>query len=139
MEANGIDPPRFHFEPANVFHWNPDERLDVVLCLGLLYHVSRPVELLERCSRLDRSARARHEPVLPSGQCAAVRRARRAIPSFDRIRVKLCPTHDAVIDLCACVGYRRAVALRPHFSSWEGCWDFRPGARWASSPPSAPR
>lgn len=133
MGAKGIDSSRFHFEPANVFEWDPNERFDVVLCLGLLYHVARPVELLERCSRLNTDLLVLDTTLsyLP-GSALQVRREPTSEPRASiEYELVLYPTHDAVIDLCACVGYRRTVALRPHFSSWEGCQDFRLGARRA--------
>ena len=43
------------FERKNVFRLAREEKThDVVLCLGLLYHVTQPIELLELCKRLAR-------------------------------------------------------------------------------------
>ena len=43
------------FERKNVLRLGREEKThDVVLCLGLLYHVTQPVELLELCKRLAR-------------------------------------------------------------------------------------
>lgn len=53
FEAKGIDPARWRFEQRNVFdpelreRLGAGERYDVVLCLGLLDHVAKPVELFE--------------------------------------------------------------------------------------------
>src|SRR5437870_4814372 len=37
----------YRFEEASVFEHDFGERFDVVFCLGLLYHVSKPMELFE--------------------------------------------------------------------------------------------
>src|SRR5829696_3161852 len=51
FQAKAIPPERYRFECANVFELDPPEApFDIVLCLGLLYHVSRPVDLIERIS-----------------------------------------------------------------------------------------
>jgi len=47
FEAKGIEPARYRFEQGNVLSHELDERFDVVLCLGLLDHVAKPVELFE--------------------------------------------------------------------------------------------
>src|SRR5204863_10084088 len=47
FEAKTIDPSRYRFELGKSFDHEFTERFDVVLCLGLMYHISKPVELLE--------------------------------------------------------------------------------------------
>jgi SAM-dependent methyltransferase len=47
FEAKQIDPSRFRFERCNLFDFDFRESFDVVLCLGLLERVARPVELFE--------------------------------------------------------------------------------------------
>ncbi len=47
FEAKGIERERYRFEQGNVFSHELIERFDVVLCLGLLDHVAKPVELFE--------------------------------------------------------------------------------------------
>jgi tRNA (mo5U34)-methyltransferase len=44
FEAKGIDPSRYQFELGDFFDCPPGS-FDLVLCLGVLYHVSSPVEL----------------------------------------------------------------------------------------------
>ena len=51
FEAKGTDPSRYRFETGNVFEHELAERFDVVLCLGLLDHVAKPVELFELMTR----------------------------------------------------------------------------------------
>jgi len=52
FEAKGIDPARYRFEQGNIFEHSFNERFDVVLCLGLMYHISKPVELFELMTRV---------------------------------------------------------------------------------------
>jgi tRNA (mo5U34)-methyltransferase len=51
FEAKGIDRARYRFEMANIFEYQPEPRFDIVLCLGLMYHIAKPVELFELMSR----------------------------------------------------------------------------------------
>ena len=44
FEAKGIDPSRYRFEVGN-FLTHPFDQFDLVLCLGVLYHVASPIEL----------------------------------------------------------------------------------------------
>ena len=55
FEAKEIDPSRYEFVVGNLFEmdWSAFGRFDVVLCLGLLYHVNKPVELLERIASVN--------------------------------------------------------------------------------------
>ena len=51
FEAKGIDPDRYRFETENLFDYKTDVDFDVVLCLGLMYHVAKPIELFEIMTR----------------------------------------------------------------------------------------
>jgi len=53
FEAKGIDPARYRFDRANIFEYEIQERFDVVLCLGLLNVVSKPVALFELMSAAE--------------------------------------------------------------------------------------
>lgn len=44
FEAKGVDRSRYQFEVGNFFNY-PLGSFDLVLCLGVLYHISSPVEL----------------------------------------------------------------------------------------------
>jgi SAM-dependent methyltransferase len=132
FEVRGVDPRRYAFREANLFELRPAElgTFDVVLCLGLLYHVSKPMSLMELIDATGASAvvidtsvslapasalEIHHEPV--SDPRAAV----------DYGLVML-PTKQAVVDLVAQFGFRTTV-LKPEFSDWEGSADYRRGER----------
>lgn len=131
FEANGIPRDRYEFRQVNVF--DPGAltgEFDIVLCLGLLYHVSKPIELLERIAALepklllidstlapDRDAllRVSHDPLDDPRMSA----------DYSLVFV---PSAPAVAEMAEAVGYR-CVALRPEFDDWDGCDDFRTGKR----------
>jgi SAM-dependent methyltransferase len=50
--AKRIDPGRYRFEQGNVLTHDFSEGFDVVLCLGLLDHVAKPVALFERIAAI---------------------------------------------------------------------------------------
>jgi SAM-dependent methyltransferase len=132
MEARGIDPARYRFEVANVFAWEPGTSFDVVLCLGLLYHVSKPVELMERCSRWNTDL------LVIDTSLSTMRRSGfdvfQEIPDDPRTSVEsslvLAPSRGAVLEMLRDVGYDADV-LRPGFDSYEGAENYRLGTRRA--------
>jgi tRNA (mo5U34)-methyltransferase len=132
FDVEGIDPARYRFVEADLLaaDWSAWGRFEVVLCLGLLYHVNRPVELFARMAATD----ALHIVVdtalsmLP-GAAFELRREplddpRHAVAS----EVVLWPTRDAVNALATDHGYRTTV-LEPAFEDWEECDDYRDGLR----------
>ncbi len=61
LEAKGVDPSRYQFELGNFFDYPPGS-VDLVLCLGVQYHVSSPVELFDlmAATGAELAARDRH-------------------------------------------------------------------------------
>jgi SAM-dependent methyltransferase len=55
FDAYGVERHRYQFACANFMNFPLEEQppFDLVLCLGVLYHVSKPVELLERISGVN--------------------------------------------------------------------------------------
>jgi SAM-dependent methyltransferase len=133
FEAKEVDPRRYRFEVADVFAWDaPAPPFDIVLCLGLLYHVSKPFELAERIARwntdllvidttLDRRPGASFRVV---GQDVSDPRSSLELP------VALHPTSAAVMRMTAAYGYE-SVMLRPRFTDWTGSERYRDGGRRA--------
>ncbi len=135
FRAKGVDPARYRFMEDNVFEgdlasWGGP--FDVVLCLGLLYHVCKPMELLERISRVSRDVLLidstvyndprnvidlRHEPLDDPRMSADY-------------QLVFLPSPGAVHDMARAVGYT-CLTLAPAFDDWEGCEDFRRGDRYA--------
>jgi ubiquinone/menaquinone biosynthesis C-methylase UbiE len=134
FEAKGVEPSRYRFEMSDVFQLElQDEPFDVVLCFGLLYHVSKPFELMERIAEwnsdilvIDTALDARVDgPYFRVvGQNLSDPRS-----ALDR-PIALHPTSRAVGELVSQYGYRLAM-LRPRFTSWEGSKSYRDGRRRA--------
>jgi SAM-dependent methyltransferase len=134
FDAMGVEPNRYRFQQSDIFHLEPQEEpFDIVLCLGLLYHVSKPFELMERMATwnddllvidtaLDARVRGPYFRVVQQDlddPRSAVDRA-----------VALHPTSAAVARLARQYGYR-CVMLRPRFTSWKGSGSYRAGRRRA--------
>jgi SAM-dependent methyltransferase len=133
FEAKGVDAGRYRFALGDVFDVELDEApFDVVLCLGLLYHVSKPFELMERIAAW-------------SDDLVVIDTTLSTVPGpFFRIVVQdlgdpraavdrpvaLHPTSEAVVGLASQFGFD-TVMLRPRFTSWEGSTPYRDGGRRA--------
>jgi 2-polyprenyl-3-methyl-5-hydroxy-6-metoxy-1,4-benzoquinol methylase len=52
FEVNGIEKSRYQFIQKNIFELKIEDlgQFDIVLCLGLMYHISKPMTLLENIS-----------------------------------------------------------------------------------------
>ena len=134
FDVKQVDPARYRFELADVFELKlSEEPFDIVLCLGLLYHVSKPFELMERIAGwnddllvidtvLDTRAPGSYLRLHPQN----LDDPRHAV---DRA-MALVPTGPAVVSLVEQFGYR-SVALRPHFIDWSGAGCYREGRRRA--------
>jgi SAM-dependent methyltransferase len=132
FEVEGVGAASHRFVEADLLaaDWTPWGRFDVVLCLGLLYHVSRPVELFGRIAATG----ARHVVVdtalshLPGAAFEARREPtddpRNAVASG----LVLWPTRDAVVALAVEFGYSTR-ELEPRFDAWDECDDYRDGSR----------
>lgn len=112
-----------HFSTGDVYDFQPDRRYDVVLNLGLMYHITRPFELVKQsydmCDRVAVFDTVVHrEPfsgfILGTGEHAPEHAA-------TAIGCELHPTYRALIDLAYLVGFREVIELRgePH-PEWAG-------------------
>jgi len=134
FEAKAIDPGRYRFDLADIFALDlQEETFDIVLCLGLLYHVSKPFELMERMSRWNTDVLVIDSTLDTRIAGAYFRIARQNVEdpraALDR-PVALRPTWRAVVRLAEQYGYS-CVALRPRFTDWHGANRYREGSRRA--------
>jgi SAM-dependent methyltransferase len=134
FEIKGVRPARYRFLQANLFEVAAADlgTFDVVFCMGVLYHVSKHVNLLEWIARvntdllvIDTNLSQRRGSVLE------IRHDDLSVPgnACDHELV-MYPSRAAVLDLGRQFDYR-LVVLRPNFTSYEGAEDFQQGARRA--------
>ena len=132
FEVEGVDASRFRFAEADIFAdpWNQWGHFDVVLCLGLLYHVNRPVELLSRIAAIG----ARHVVIDTALSHLPEPSFELRYESSDDPRhaaasgFTFYPTRDAVVALATDHGFD-VQALNPSFADWDECEDYRDGKR----------
>src|SRR4030081_971691 len=126
FEAKGVDPARYRFEQGNIFEHEFLERFDVVLCLGLMYHVSRPVELMQTITAVGAHLVVIDTEIHPSKiSCFAVHHVSLENPmTAVDYTVVLYPSRQAVIDLAGAFGFQIA-ALAPNMTDWEGMAHYR--------------
>lgn len=128
FEALGIEDVRYDFELANVLDmdFSVHGRFDVVLLLGLLYHISKPVDLMERIAPVNEDMLIVDTAIAPVKR--SIFEVRR--DSLDEPRdavdyeLVLVPSARAVHDLAAQFGYR-TVTLAPDFRTARGKADYR--------------
>lgn len=127
FEAKGIDPARYRFELGNIFTHEFHEQFDIVLCLGLMYHVAKPVELFEVMAGAGAEIIVidTNVSLMPS---SAFRVARE--DSLDNPRnaidyeLVLVPSRHAVFDLAGQFGFK-SVALAHDITDFTGMGDYR--------------
>lgn len=135
FDAKGVDPGRYRFEVSDVLELDltAEAPFDIVLCLGLLYHVSKPFELMERISAWNTDLLVLDTTLDPHpGPYFRIRHQNLDEPraAVDR-GIALYPTKEAVAALVREFGYRSVRMLRPRFTSWEGSRSYRKGRRRA--------
>jgi SAM-dependent methyltransferase len=132
FEAKGIDPDRYRFELGNVLTHPVGGDFDVVLCLGLLYHVAKPTELFEVMARsgadiLVIDTRVSNVP----GSCFEIRHEPMDDPRNGlEHEMIFIPTRQAVVTLAREFGYR-TVPLALDMASAEGMKTFEARQRVA--------
>jgi len=127
FQAKEIDPARYRFEVGNIFDHEISERFDVVLCLGLMYHIAKPVELFEVMAGVGAEAIVIDTAVslMPSSMFRLARE-----DSLDNPRnavdyaLVLIPSRQAVLDLARQFGFD-GVALAQNITDFSGMDDYR--------------
>ncbi len=134
FEVKGIDRNRYAFRHANVFDLAGADlgAFDVVLCLGVFYHVCKHVNLLEWIGRLNTDVLLIDTNLSRrAGSVLEIARDALDVPgNACDYELVMFPSRAAVLDLVRQFGYRAAV-LRPQFSDYTGADDFRDGWRRA--------
>ena len=134
FEAKGIDKSRYDFAQGNLFEYDFGDlgRFDIVLCLGLMYHVSEPVGLMERIARVNDDICVIDTALsVAPGSYLRIRSESLGsrLNAADRELV-VSPTKKAVVDIARTFGYAVAV-LKPRFTDYQGAKKYREGRRKA--------
>jgi tRNA (mo5U34)-methyltransferase len=132
FEAKGVSHDRYRFDVGNIFNQRYDGKYDVVLCLGLIYHIAKPLELFEMMSGVGADIIVIDTEVsLSPDSVFEVRREpldepRNAI-DFETVFI---PSRRAVADLGAQFGYH-TVPLALNITDDSGMDDYRDHHRLA--------
>jgi SAM-dependent methyltransferase len=134
FEVKGIDRSRFSFRCGNVFDVLKEDvgSFDIVLCLGLFHHISKPMELLELISTINSDVLIIDTVFSPrQGPWLEVRRDSKEDPTnaYDH-EVVFVPTREALLMMLEEFGYR-AVILEPNFTDYRGAGGYLWGVRRA--------
>ncbi len=135
FQVKNVERSRYEFVKGNVleFDFSDIGDFDIVLCLGLLYHVSNPLSLVERMSRVNTHVLLIDTALSPApGSCFEVRHEGSLADPRSAVDYELVlyPTAAAVFDVTAEFGYTTKI-LKPAFFDYTGCEDYRAGHRRA--------
>jgi SAM-dependent methyltransferase len=122
FEAKGIDTSRYRFEQGDVFTHDFGNSFDVVLCLGLMEHIAKPVELFERMAATGAELLVIDTSL--SGASSSFFEVSYLEEPDAHGELVLVPTREAVIELAARSGYN-TVALARNITDYTGLEDYR--------------
>jgi 2-polyprenyl-3-methyl-5-hydroxy-6-metoxy-1,4-benzoquinol methylase len=108
--AKGVDPTRYSFELGNIFEYPYEQQFDIVLCVGLMYHIAKPVELFEIFDRV-RASLVLIDTIVNLIPRSAFRVKRESLDDPRNAvdyEMTLIPSRQAVIDLASQFGYQTA-------------------------------
>jgi len=130
FEAKGVAPARCRFEQGNIFEHDFGGSFDVVLCLGLMEHIAKPVELFELIARVGAEIVV-IDTALSRKRSSFFEVAWLPEPGdiVDHALV-LVPTCEAVIELARQFGFD-AVPLAQNITDYAGMDDYRGQRRLA--------
>ncbi|MFN2388441.1 MAG: class I SAM-dependent methyltransferase [Actinomycetota bacterium] len=134
FEIKKVEPARYRFEAANVYDFDLARfgPFDIVLNLGLMYHISKHVELMEKIADVNDdlmvvdTGLARIPGSYLKIRYENVESPRNAVD----YELVMSPTQKAVHDIAGQFGYR-VVTLKPEFTDWTGSREYRYGRRRA--------
>ncbi len=130
FRVKGVDETRYSFVAGDIFETDLRRfgSFDVVLCLGLMYHISKHMDLMERIDEVNADVLVVDTVVSRAkGSFLELRRERRDDPrnSVDHDLVMF-PTRQAMRDLAENFGYSVAM-LKPDFRDERGEPEWRAG------------
>jgi tRNA (mo5U34)-methyltransferase len=134
FEVNGIDHSRYSFTSGDIFGLDFKEfgKFDIVLCLGLLYHVNKHILLMEKIDEVSEDILVIDTTLSTAqGSFLELRHEQRSDPrnALDYDLVML-PTKRAIFEMVELFGYS-VIMLKPEFTDYTGATDFKNGVRRA--------
>ncbi len=126
LQAKGIDSERYSFQLGNIFEYDFPGTFDVVLCLGLMYHISKPMELFEimagveaQLLLIDTAVSLMPVSMFRVAHENSLENVRNAV-DYETV---LIPSRHAVLDLARQFGYE-GVALAQNITDYSGMHDY---------------
>jgi SAM-dependent methyltransferase len=119
LEGAGISEDRYQFEVGNILELTADPGFDIVLCLGVFYHVSKPVELFEVMRAAQVVVIDTEVSQLPGSAFSVGRESLDENQNAVDSELVFWPTRQAVIDLAHEFGFR-CVPLALHMTDEDG-------------------
>ena len=134
FDVKQIDKSRYNFCFGNIFDLLSGDlgKFDIVLCLGLLYHISKPMTLLERISAVNTDLLV-IDTYLSSMRKSVLEIHKESLDSpLNGIEYELVlyPSRSAILDMVHQFNYH-TVVLRPSFSDYTGAASYKDGSRLA--------
>lgn len=134
FEVSDVEKNRYHFVCGNIFEIDFCEfgTFDIVLCLGLMYHISKPMILMEKIAQVNSDILIIDTTLsrLP-GSFLQIERDRLYEPRHAMdYELVFYPTKQAVFDIVQQFGYS-VVMLKPRFRDYTGALDYQLGLRRA--------
>ncbi|MEW6268218.1 MAG: class I SAM-dependent methyltransferase [Thermodesulfobacteriota bacterium] len=134
FDVKGIDKSRYHFAQGNLYEFDlgPWAPFDIVFCFGLMYHIAKPMGLIELISRVNSDILIIDTGIIRlPGSFVRYRQEStndpRATMEYELVSS---PTKEAIRDMVSTLGYK-AVTLRPQFRSYVGSRRYEVGLRRA--------
>lgn len=131
FDLNEIDSNRYEFISADIYELDFRKLgdFDIVLCLGLFYHINKPMLLLEKISDVNT------EILMIDTQISTQRGAflELKIEDVSKSRqglsnIAMFPSPSALNAMLSNLGYS-TIVLTPEFDDWTRCKDYRIGHR----------
>ena len=134
FDVKGINQARYNFRCGNIFDLLNEDigKFDIVLCLGLMYHISKHMTLLERISAMNPDLLVIDTYLsLMKTSVLQIHKESLDIP-VNAIDYELVmrPTKTALLDMVHQFNYN-TVVLRPSFSDYAGLSPYKKGSRRA--------
>lgn len=132
--AKEVPPDRFEFLVDDVLRLEVGRYapFDIVLNLGLLYHVSKPVELLEVAAAANSDVLLVDTVISPLAGCCLELTSESIESPLNAVGSEMVvhPTASAVIEMARMLGYH-TVILEPDLTDAAGCADYANATRRA--------